>query len=171
MTSAWGDSAKVQYLFWGNNGYTINHSVNTQMLGGTLNLPEIKVKNGTVPATTVGSTICNQWGQCDTFALPEMKVDYTFQPLRELWFDFKPGDNSKIRIFPMAYQDQALTTDEPLRLSNNRSWWEESPWIDDWRPGQLNSGVPAPVDFTKGWWDYSCGVHRHMVYFSISTKY
>ena len=152
VTSAWGDKASYQYLFWGNNGYTMNHSVNTQRYGGTLNLPEVKVKGNTAAGTSVNSTICNQSNQCDSFSLPELKIDYTFQPLRELWFDFKPGDNSKIRIFPMAYQDQAMTTDEPLRLSNNRTWWEESPWIDDWRPGQVNVGN-TPVDFTKGWWD------------------
>ncbi len=153
VTSAWGDTARVQHLFWGNNGYTINHSVNTLTYAGVLALPELKVKNSTVPAASMASTICNQWGQCDSFSTPDMKVKTTFQPVREFWVDIKPGDAGKIRIFPMAYQDQALTSDDPLRLSNNKTWWEASPWLNDWRGGQVNHLTALPEDFSKGYWD------------------
>ena len=153
VNSGWGDTARVQQLYWGNNGYTVNHSVNTLKFGGYLGLPEIKVKDGRVPATAMGSTICNEWGMCDSFDVPAMDVKETFQPIRELWFDVKPNDTSKLRVFPMAYQDQALTTDEPIRLSNNRSWWEESPWLHDWRGGQINHITGLPEDYSIGKWD------------------
>ncbi|MEI8011109.1 MAG: hypothetical protein WCI27_01320 [Candidatus Omnitrophota bacterium] len=153
VTSGWGDSARVQQLYWGNNGYTVNHSVNTLRYGGYLGLPEIKVTDGKVPATVMSSTICNEWGQCDSYNVPAMDVKYTFQPIRELWFDVKPEDSLKVRVFPMAYQDQALTTDEPIRLSNNRSWWEESPWLHDWRGGQVNHVTGLPEDYSVGKWD------------------
>ncbi len=155
VTSVWGDTAQVQHLFWGNNGYTINHAVNTLTYDGILKVPEIKVKDGVVPAATMPSTICNQWGQCDSFSTPDMKVKTTFQPIREFWVDIKPGDAGKIRIFPMAYENQALTTDDPLKLSNNKTWWEESPWLTDWRSGQVNHLTGLPVDFSKGYWDRS----------------
>ena len=54
----------------------------------------------------------------------------------------------------MAYEDQAMTTDDPLKLSNNTEWWAESPWIDGWQQGNLNTGA-TPVSFTKGTWDKS----------------
>ncbi len=153
VTSGWGDTANVQQLYWGNNGYTVNHTINTKTYGGYLGLQEVKVKDGKVPATTMGSNVCNEWGQCDQFNIPEMRLKYTFQPIREMWVDLKMADAGKLRIFPMAYEDQALTTDDPLHLSNNREWWEESPWIDDWRGGQVNHTNGNPPDFTKGIWD------------------
>lgn len=148
VTSAWGDTARVQYLFWGNTGYTVNSIVNTLRLGDAFALPEIKVTHGRVPETSVGT----DFG--DTFDIPSAKLDYTFFPVREAWVDIKPSEKLKLRIFPMGYEDQALTSDDPLKLSNNKMWWEESPWIDGWQPGTLNVGA-SPVDFTKGVWDRS----------------
>ncbi|MFH0753451.1 MAG: hypothetical protein V2A70_02655 [Candidatus Omnitrophota bacterium] len=149
VTGVWGnDTLTIQHLFWGNNGYTVNRIYTTNLIGDGLAVSEIKVKDGKVPARTLTSTFG------DTFNVPELDVDYTFQPIRELWFDFKPDDITKIRVFPMAYEDQALTTDDPLHLSNNKSWWEESPWIDDWSPGHLDT-TPVPEDYFKGSWDRS----------------
>jgi hypothetical protein len=148
VTSAFGDTAKVQYLFWGNTGYTVNTIVNTLRLGDAFAMPEIKVTHRTVPAVTVGT----DFG--DTFNIPAAKLNYTFFPLREAWVDIKPTEELKLRIFPMGYEDQALTSDDPLKLSNNKMWWEESPWINSWQQGTLNVGG-NPVDFTKGQWDRS----------------
>lgn len=145
------DTAKVRYLFWGNTGYTLNQIVNTQEIGDAFAIPELKVHGNTVPATTVQATAFYPY--VETFNIPSMKVDYTFQPIREAWFDIKPEQDATIRIFPLAYQDQALTSDDPLRLSNNMMWWAESPWIDDWQPGIFHSG--GSPDFTKGYWDRS----------------
>ena len=86
------------------------------------------------------------------FNIPATKIDTTFQPVREAWVDLKPTDEIKLRIFPMGFENQALTSDDPLKLSNNREWWEESPWINGWQQGTLNTGS-NPVDFTKGQWD------------------
>ncbi len=143
-----GDTAKVQYLFWGNTGYTLNTIINTLKNGDSFALPEVKVHGNTVPATRVTSTFTN------IFDIPAAHIDYSFQPVREAWVDIKPNDEFKLRIFPMAYEDQALTTDDPLRLSNNMEWWAESPWIDGWQQGNLNTGA-SPVNFTKGQWDKS----------------
>lgn len=140
------DSAKVQYLFWGNTGYTVNTIVNTLQNGDSFALPEIKAHGNTVPATGVTSNFGN------IFNIPSAKINYSFQPFREAWVDIKASDYGTIRIFPIAYEDQALTTDDPLKLSNNREWWEQSPWTNSWQQGTLNSGA-SPVDFTKGQWD------------------
>jgi hypothetical protein len=144
-----GDSIKLQYLYWGNTGYTVNQIVTTLQNGDGFALPEIKVnKKNMVPATTINSTFGN------IFNLPETKINYTFQPIREAWFDIKPENDATIRIFPMAFQNQALASDDPLKLSNNMEWWAESPWIDDWHPGHLNT-PPGSQDFSRGYWDRS----------------
>jgi len=141
-----GDSAKVQYLFWGNTGYTVNTIVNTLQNGDSLALPEVKTHGNIVPATRVTSNFSN------IFNIPAAKIGYSFFPFREAWVDVKPTDQIKLRIFPIGYEDQALTSDDPLKLSNNMIWWEQSPWINGWQQGNLNTGA-TPVDFTKGQWD------------------
>ena len=154
VTSEWGDTARVQYLSVGGTPYTLGAIVNTLGYGGAFAMPEVKINGKTVPATSIASSIQNQWGQTDIFNVPAAQMDYTFQPVREAWVDIKPDDQLKLRIFPMGYENQALTTDDPLKLSNNMEWWAESPWIDGWQQGNFNAGVP-PVTYTKGYWDKS----------------
>jgi|GEM_PF-283664 len=145
VTGANGDTAQVQYLSWSNTGYTANTSVRTQTKADAFNLREIKLIDGKVPAQTITST----WGT--TFSVPEMDIDYKFQPVRELWFDYRQDDNL-FRIFPLATQDQAYTSNDPLVLSNHANYWQASPWLRNWQPGQYNS---EPNDFTQGRWDKS----------------
>ena len=139
-----GDAAEIQLKYWSNTRYTLNESVYTLFNGDSLNLPEIKVvnNNSTIP-TTVTSGFTN------IFDIPKLKIHREFQPMRELWLDYKT-DVVKVRAFPFAYENQAVTFDDPLRLSNNRIWWENSPWINGWKHGMYN---PTPDDFTPGLWD------------------
>ena len=133
-------------MTWGNSGYSVNSIVNTLLNGDAFALPEIKLHGNTVPATTVGSSFNN------IFNIPAAKIDYSFQPFREAWVDIMPTEELKLRIFPMGYENQALTTDDPLHLSNNKEWWAESPWIDGWQQGNVNTGA-TPANFFKGQWD------------------
>lgn len=149
VPSAWGDNAEVELKYWSNTGYTINENVYTNRLGNAFSLPEIKVEDKNTHSIGVSGAMVNEWGLSDRFTIPALKIHREFQPLRELWFDYTQPDLFKIRFFPIAYQDQALTSDDPLKLSNNHIWWEESPWLDRWLPGRLNSGV-SPVDFSPG---------------------
>lgn len=139
------EQAEFQLKYWSNTGHTINEITNTLVNGAGVALPEIKVIDGMTVPTSVKSTFGAN------FNIPAQKVQMNFMPVRELWFDYK-DDTTKIRFFPMAYQDQALTSGDPLALSNHHTWWEESPWLADWKPGQLNVGA-TPDDFTKGKWD------------------
>jgi tetratricopeptide (TPR) repeat protein len=147
VTSSGGDTAEIELKYWSNTGHTINETVYTLQNGDTINLPELRVNDSKASQTTITSA----WG--GSFTIPELKIHREFQPIRELWFDYQQNA-AKFRLFPFAYQDQALTTDDPLRLSNNHIWWEDSPWLRRWKPGILNSGA-SPVDFTKGYWDDS----------------
>ncbi|MFH1442165.1 MAG: hypothetical protein ABIH18_09030 [Candidatus Omnitrophota bacterium] len=143
------DNADVQLKYWSNTGYTLNETVRTNRTGDTFNLPEVKVKDGKVDTFSVVGDIPGG----GTFVIPEMKIYRQFQPFREFWFDYKQED-LKVRVFPLAYENQALTFDDPLQLSNKHIWWEDSPWIHRWKPGNRNT-ANVPVDFTKGYWDNS----------------
>jgi hypothetical protein len=147
VTSAFGDTAEVELKYWSNSGYAINETINSNRLGNSFNLPEIKVDNGKIDAFAIKGA----FSPTDTFSIPEMKIHSEFQPVRELRFDYKQ-DGLDLKIFPIAYENQALTFDDPLRLSNNRIWWEDSPWLHSWKPGIYNFGIATP-DFTKGYWD------------------
>ncbi len=153
VTGTYGnDTANVQYLFWGNTGYSLGQIVGTNQLGDSFIIPEQKLHGNTVPETKATGSFTPF---PDVFTIPAMKVNFIFQPVREAWVDIKPENDTTIRIFPIAYQDQALTSDDPFKLSNNTIWWEESPWIWDWKQGNFNSGVTPTPDFTKGIWDRS----------------
>ncbi len=145
--SNFGDSADVELKYWSNTGYVINETIDSNRFGNSFSLPEIKLYNEMIK----GFNIKGAFNPNDTFRIPDIKIYRQFQPVRELWYDYKQ-DNLKLRIFPIAYENQALTFDDPLRLSNNRIWWEDSPWLHKWKPGNYNSGVATP-DFTKGYWD------------------
>ncbi|MDP2939491.1 MAG: hypothetical protein Q8O13_05395 [Candidatus Omnitrophota bacterium] len=151
ITGSGGDTAEVQLLYWSNTGYTVNQTVSSSRLGFFFDLPEIKVEDGRISQTKITK---DRTGTIRSFTIPETKINRFFWPVREFWFDYKPNETVGLRVFPMAYQDEALTSDDPLQLSNHHIWWEESPWLDSWKPGTFNNGV-IPPDFTKGEWDDS----------------
>lgn len=70
------------------------------------------------------------------FTIPELDLDYEFRPFREVWADFEQ-ENWHVRFFPLASQDQALSTDDPLELSNHRDYWQQSPWLYQYVPAQF----------------------------------
>jgi tetratricopeptide (TPR) repeat protein len=137
------DFAEIELKYWSNTGYTINESVFTLEDGAAIALPEMKVVDGKTSPTTVTNT----WGA--NLTIPELKIHKEFWPLRELWVDYNRED-FHLRVFPLGFQDQALSSDDPLRLSNNHIYWEESPWLDRWRPGIFNTSAS---DFTAGEFD------------------
>ncbi len=145
-----GDQVKFQYLTVGSNNYTVPRILRTIKYGDAMALPETKVFNGNeIPAMRVNTL------NGGSFDLPDRKLSYTFMPVREAWVDFKPTDSLFFRAFPLAYQDQALTSDDPLQLSNHRNYWEESPWLRSWQPGTVNQAFPDFAWYTKGIWDRS----------------
>jgi tetratricopeptide (TPR) repeat protein len=143
IKGAGGDSAEIEVKYWSNTGYTFNQSVYTLLRGDVFSFPETKVSSNKINPLRITSVNTN------IFNIPETTIHRDFQPFRELWFDYKQ-EGTQLRFFPIAYQDQALTSDDPLKLSNNHIYWEESPWLTNWKPGNNNTGVG---DFTKGKWD------------------
>jgi len=149
VTSAFGDPVEIELRYWSNTGYTINNTVYSKVFGNTFAIPELKVKNGSTDHFTANGAFF----PADSISVPALKINNEFQPVREMWFDYANGDGGlKLRVFPIAYQDQAFLSDDPLRITNHHIWWAASPWLKRYSPGNLNSGA-VPVDFTKGFWD------------------
>jgi hypothetical protein len=148
VTSAFGDTAQFESKYIGSTNYTLNETIYSSRFGNTFALPELKLYGNHTNAVNVGGAFT----PADTFYIPEMQIHKEFQPVREFWFDYKQDDTLKIRFYPIGYENQALVFDDPLRLSGNRTWWEDNPWIRKWTPGIRNTGL-TPVDFTKGRWD------------------
>ena len=138
-----GDSADLQLYYWSNTGYTVNKTAYGLIDGNAFNIPEIKVKDGKTIVTTVPA------GDFPAFTIPEMKIYREFQPVRELWLDYT-NDQIKFRAFPMAYQDQAYSSDDPMGITNHHIWWQDSPWLRRYLPG-----TERATSFTKGRWDDS----------------
>jgi tetratricopeptide (TPR) repeat protein len=147
LTGMGGDLAELELRYWSNTRHTINTRVFTLANGDVFNLPEIKMINGRILPVGLSSAYSN------LFDIPETKIKRMFQPVREFWFDYLNEDAGvKLRVFPIAYQDQAFTSDDPLNITNHHKWWAASPWLKRYLPGRRNPGA-SPVDYTKGRWD------------------
>jgi hypothetical protein len=149
VTSTGGDSADVEIKYWSNTGYTVNETIYTNSFGNSFNLPEVKLKDNLIDPFTVSGAFTVP--AADSFPFSGMKIYREFQPVREMWVDYNQ-DMFNFRAFPIAYQDQAYISDDPLGITNHHIWWEDSMWLSNYHPGIYNSGA-TPVDFTKGWWD------------------
>ncbi len=143
VSSAWGDTAEIQLKYWSNTGYTFGEVVKTQNIGNSFNLPQIKVEDDKAQ----GFTTAANWG--DVFTIPELKIHREFWPLREMSFYYQ-GDGYDVDLFPAALEDKAYNSDDPLGLSNHRTYWEESQWLTSWVPGNYNN---VPDDYFPGEWD------------------
>jgi len=148
-TGATADKAELELKYWSGTRSVINETFYTLDRGNRLDALEHKVTDGKIPAFTVYGE-ASGGDETTLFSVPEQDVDFTFQPIRELWFDLNK-DNYKLKVFPFALEDEALTSDDPLMLSNRHIYWEPSPWLDDWVPGQFNAHATANA-FSKGRW-------------------
>jgi len=144
------DSSQIQLFYWSNTGYTVNNTNYTSLRADTFALPEIKVVDGKTTPTTASSF---RYAGV-TYEIPEMKIKREFQPLRELWLDYA-NDQLKLRVFPMGYQDQAYTSDDPMNITNHGIWWKDSKWLRQYTPGNYNANDLGGASYTKGRWDDS----------------
>ena len=143
-----GDTLDVQLKYWSNSRYTIDEEVFSNLDGDLISLPEMKVVNDRILPLTINST-----GFSRNFDIPELEINREFWPLRELWFDYAQ-EGLYFKAYPAGLEKEAYTSDDPLQLSNHHIYWEESPWLDSWKQGNVNTGA-APDDFLEGEWDDS----------------
>jgi len=149
VTGSNGDTGELQLLYWSNTGYVLNHTVYTSRRGDTFGIPELKVENGITDPFSATS-----YRNGTTFNVPSMKITRQFQPLRELWVDYN-AEQLNFRAFPIAYQGQAYSSDDPLGITNHRIWWQDSMWLRRYTTGNYNSADAAVPSYTKGRWDDS----------------
>src|SRR3989338_4211466 len=114
------DRVELELKYWAGTRSTINDRYYTLDLGRLVNAGEYKVKEGKIPAFNIDSEAAAI--KFSTFSIAEQKIDFTFQPVRELWFDYK-NDDYNFRVFPFALEDQALSSDDPMGLSNHHIYW------------------------------------------------
>ncbi|MCD6540015.1 MAG: hypothetical protein J7K37_04885 [Candidatus Omnitrophica bacterium] len=139
------DKVKMDLKYWAGSGKTIDEVYRSE-LGNIVTVGEIKVIDGkTTPTTPSG---LSNWFTNFNQITPT-QIDRMYRFFRQCFIDYK-GESFKFRFFPIAYQDQALTTDDPLVLSNKHIWWEESPWLDDYEPSRVFTRTGNPLK--KGRW-------------------
>ncbi|MDD5044383.1 MAG: hypothetical protein PHU91_01865 [Candidatus Omnitrophica bacterium] len=150
VTSVAGDdSAEIDLKYWSNTRSTINEVYRTDK-GNIIHFNEIKVVDGkTTPGTSADGL--HDWA-VPFNNIPEVKIDRIYRPVRKLFADYT-RENIKLHVFPISDQYEALNSDDPLRLSNNRVYWEESAWLDSYEASRVFTRAGNPLK--KGRW-----VHR-----------
>lgn len=118
--------------YWSADNRVINETYRSDG-ADVITLDQIKVTDGE-------TTLSTPYGLDSTViaynAIQKMDIDMEYRPLRKLWMEYAQGDYS-LKVFPVSDQYEALTSDDPLRLSNNRAYWEESPWLDEYEPSRV----------------------------------
>jgi hypothetical protein len=146
VISSSGDSLKLDYKYWSGSRSTINETYRTAR-GDIVNINENKVVEGkTSPASYSG---LDDWGPSVFDIDQKYEIDRMYVPIRKLWVEYNQ-DPYKVKAFAMAGQEEALTSSDPMRLSNNKVWWEESPWLDRYDASRVFSRAGNPVK--KGQW-------------------
>lgn len=147
-STAGGDTVDITYKYWSADSRTINEIYRSNK-GNIINLRQSKVIDGKTSANT--PTGLTDWS---TFfnAIPSTEIDMEYRPIRKLWLDYQEEGLFKLHIFPISDQTEALTSDDPLRLSNSRTWWEESAWLDEYEPSRLFSPDSGPQPTKAGKW-------------------
>jgi len=145
-----GDYADIKLKYWSGNRSTINEIYRSNK-GNIINLKEVKIIDGqTTPNTPTGLT---DWGTSFTAIPDDTEIDRQYMPIRKLWVDYTSEDKtSNGRVFLIADQSQALTSDDPLRLSNNHVYWEESPWLDEYEPSRIFYPDSGLMPVKQGRW-------------------
>lgn len=146
-STAGGDSADITLKYWSNDSRTLNEIYRTRK-GNIITLDQIKIVDGkTTPSSVTGLT---DW--FTTFnPIETQKIERDYRFLRKLWFDYRQ-DTYGIKFFPISDEYEALTTTDPLRLSNNHLYWEQSPWLDRYEPSRLFEHDDGTTPIKTGRW-------------------
>lgn len=141
------DTIDIELKYWSADGRTINEVYRSNK-GNIINLKPIKINDGRTTAITPSGL--TDWNT-NFNSIPTTEISRDYRPLRKLWLDYKE-DDYVLKIFPISDEFEALTTDDPLRLSNNHMYWEESPWLDEYEPSRLFYPDSGLNPIKKGRW-------------------
>ncbi|MFH1753668.1 MAG: hypothetical protein ABH875_05745, partial [Candidatus Omnitrophota bacterium] len=143
ITGSNGTQLPMQLRYWSNTQSTIDQRTILSSGADFVNIPEIKVNDGSTHQTRVAS----RWAGA-IFDIPPMDINRDFRPMRKLEVNYT-SENLGFKVFPLADQDHAYTSDDPLTLSNNHMYWEPSPWLRYWDPAIYYG---PSNDFMRGQW-------------------
>ena len=116
------------------------------------NFPQIKVHDGHLTPTTITGMLPGILTPAPTrINIPALDLDYEFRPIRKLWMDYEE-DQWKARVFALADETQALTSDDPLALSNHKDYWQQSPWLYQYKPIQFFIDVDEVHSIKRGYY-------------------
>lgn len=151
--AGWNDSVQIKHLYWEATGKTIPQTYRT-FLSNAVQPGEVKVIGGRLTQATAAPA--EAWVPVEpnftNFSNNNSaKIDYMFRPIRKLWVDYKE-DPVYVKTFFLSDQSEALTSDDPLNLSNNHVYWAPSPWIYNFDPG-MRLSVGNGIQSAKWNWD------------------
>lgn len=127
------ETLRYNLKYFGAFNGTINETFRADN-GDAVTFPIIEAEDGrTVPTVVRGFNDFNPATNGILFSVPEHEIEYELRPMRKLWADLEQ-DDWHARFFALADQSQALTTDDPLGLSNHRDYWQQSPWLYQYEP-------------------------------------
>ena len=72
-----------------------------------------------------------------------LAIDHEFRPWSRGWVDYKE-ETWHTRVFAVAGEEQAFTTDDPMGLSNTKDFWQPSPWTARWVPIKVFADMNIP---------------------------
>lgn len=155
LTNGWNDSVHIKYKYWENTGATLNETYRTS-LSNAVRPGEMKVLGGRItPATASPQEIWTPFAEPNFTPFSHdrsVQIQYLFRGVRKGWVEYKE-DPVTLRIFPISDQYEALTSDDPMRLCNNRVYWGPSPWLFDFDPGMQLMNAGNPIQSAKWNWD------------------
>ncbi|MBI2095682.1 MAG: hypothetical protein HYT89_05900 [Candidatus Omnitrophica bacterium] len=129
--------------------------------GDRVNFPQIEVHDGQTARTDIQGLDAFLSPDGDsighTVNVPQLEIDYEYRPIRKLWVDVEK-EQWKMRFFALADEDQALTTDDLLGLSNHKDYWEPSPWLYQYRPIQHFNEVGSIQSVKPGYYSDNLAV-------------
>ncbi|MFC1807074.1 hypothetical protein ACFL0T_01755 [Candidatus Omnitrophota bacterium] len=140
-----GDNVELDLKYWSNTRRTLNETYRTER-GDIVNVGENKIIDGETSHARYQGLV--DWGS-NQFTLPEgIEIDRQYVPWRKSWVEYN-DEPYKAKVFFMSNQDEAITSNDPMKLSNNKLWWEESPWLDTYEPSRVfeRNGTSGPADY------------------------
>ncbi len=152
-----GDVVDADLKYWSADKRTINETYRSKQ-GKIVQLKQIKVDDN---KTSLSGLVMALVGT-EFASLQPTEINRQYRPIRKLWFDYKQ-DNYSIKVFPLSDQLEALTTDDPMIISNAHLYWEESPWLDEYEPSRLFEKDNNPIK--KGRWI------RRLSFFTKESKF
>jgi len=123
--------------------------------GDRYNFPRIKVHNGHVTQQVVEGLDQLLAPSGDNrgipITIPKLDIDYEYRPIRKFWMDYY-DETFRARVFAFSDQSEALTTDDPLELSNHHDYWQQSPWLYQYKPIQFFVDVAGIRSIKRGYY-------------------